>query len=99
MTKVGALGRGGTNAVVYFCSDCSRDEAIRYGVPQFIAKSAYQEDEILNNIELLAIESSDNVHNDIKLVGLVFYSDDGDFKSLLLSHYEDLKSYFFELVG
>lgn len=99
MTKVGALGKGGSNAVVYFCSDCSREEAIRFGVPQFIAKSAYQEEEILNNIELLAIESSDDIQNDIKLVGLVFYGDDGDFKSLLLSHYEDLKSYFSDLVG
>ncbi len=99
MVKVGALGRCNSQAVIYFCMDCSREEAIRFGVTQFIAKSAYQEEEILENIELLAIESSDNIQNDIKMVGLVFFSEEGIFKSILLNHYEDLKSYFSDLVG
>ena len=99
MNKVGALGRGNSNAVVYFCTDCSREEAIKIGVTQLIAKSAYREDEILDNIELLAIESSDNIESDINVVGLVFQDEMGTFKSILLSAYEDLKSDLTDLVG
>ena len=99
MNKVGALGRGNSTAVIYFCTDCSREEAIKVGVTQLIGKSAYREDDILDNIELLAIESSDSIQKDIKTVGLVFQDASGTFKSILLSAYEDLKSDLADLVG
>lgn len=87
---IGAISKANSPSTIYFCkythSDIEKSE-----IQNLVNKTRYAE---LRGeaIRCLAIESTDELVKDIRLVGLVFEGDNC-YKTIILETYEDLNIY------
>lgn len=94
MNIVGALAKGNSNVVIYFC-EYSHSEVERLEIQKLVDATAYNGELRGEMIEILAIESVDEMQNDIRLVGLMYRDEEeGSYESIILDRYQDISDYF-----
>lgn len=93
----GALSKGNSNQIIYFCEYQKSDIEKRI-IQKLLDDMAFKGKIYGDSIETLAIESNDGLQSDMKLVGLIFASEEGKHKSIVLDNYEILESCFEELI-
>ena len=86
MDIVGALSKSHTNSIVYFCE---------YNEAEWEKEKIAEISENLNNISLVIIDSTDEMTEDVRIVGVV----DSNYAGIYLSGYEDLDVYVKQLCG
>lgn len=91
------LAKGNSNQIIYFC-EYQHTKFQKAAIQSLLNETQYSEDIFGDTIETLAIESSDNLEKDLRLVGLVFKCENGRHKTIVLDNYEILESCFDEMV-
>lgn len=92
---VGALSKSNSNSVIYFCIYTETDYE-KTAIDKLIQKTRYTGAVSSEDIKYLAIESSDEMKEDCRLVGMIFEYHDV-YKSIVLDTYEDLDVYLREI--
>lgn len=96
---VGALAKSKSNATIFFC-EYNHTNLEKNIIQSLINKTQYKDDVYGDRIKLLAIESEDELKQDIRLVGLIFEDEvHSQHKSILLEQYQDLSVYLEEMVS
>lgn len=94
----GALAKGNSDSVIYFC-EYSHSPLEQDKIQELINTTAYENELFGDTIEILAIESKDEMKKDFRLVGLIFHNtDENTHTSILLDKYEDISMYLEEIV-
>lgn len=98
MEIIGALAKGQTKSTFFFCV-YNHSPLEKEAIQDLIDKTDYKDELNGNNIEILAIESVDDMKTDIRLVGLIFNDKShSQHQSIVLSDYADLSVYLNEMV-
>ena len=93
----GALAKGNSDSVIYFC-EYSHSPLEQSKIRELI-NAAYENDLFGDTIEILAIESRDEMKKDFRLIGLIFNNAaEKTHTSILLDKYEDISMYLEEIV-
>lgn len=94
MEMIGALGKSAKKASNVYFFTCSKKELDIKSIRQLIAQSGCTHTINLNGVEVVAIESNDELVSDRRLVGFIFKSTDGKtYESITLNEYPDLDEY------
>lgn len=98
MEIMGALSKGHTQSTIYFCP-YNHSSLEKAAIQKLVDDTDYSDEIHGDDIEILAIESKDEMKSDIRLVGLIF-KDETNFqhKSIVLKNYTDLRVYLYEMV-
>jgi hypothetical protein len=94
MKIVGALAKSRTQSVIYFC-EYEENEINQDKLIELYKKCGYEGSD--GKVSIVVVESSDNMTEDKRLVGVMF-EDNKKIHSVLLDDYADLDFYLQELI-
>lgn len=92
---VGALSKSNSKSVIYFCIYTETDFE-KSAIDKLLRTVEHSLNLDGNDIRFLAVESTDEMEEDCRLVGLIYEHEDV-VKSIVLDTYEDLDVYLREI--
>lgn len=91
MNIIGALAKSNSESIIYFC-EYNDNEIHKDKLSELLSKSKYKGRIAKSTIRAVAVESTDEMVADKRIVGLLFY-ENPTWKSVLLPKYEELNIY------
>lgn len=93
MKMIGALSKSAQKASNIYFFSCTKRELDLKSIRQLIIDTSYDKRVDINSIQIVAIESDDELVCDRRLVGFIFKCDEETYQSITLSEHPDLDEY------
>jgi len=95
MNVIGALAKSNSQSVIYFCK-FEKTECEIEGIRNLVAVTGYTEKIYVNSIQAVAIDSCDEMKNELNFIGIIFKNDD-KYITLTANGFEDVEVYLREI--